>query len=332
MGRCPIYRECCSTLALAAVLYLFAAWPILATAQSPERVYRLGHLAQSEVSERTTREFSLPELARLGFVEGRNLEFHVRSGVVDALPGLARELLATKPDVIVAIGAAAALVAREATNSVPIVMFADDPVGLGLATSFSRPDGNVTGIAIMVVELQAKRLELLLEAVPHARRIAALLNRTSPSRERAERALRAGAATAGIELLVFAAEGASDYQAAFAAMRTAGAEALVIGSDPRFHADRELLAALAHEARQPTSCEWVDMARAGCLLGYGPSQAALRRRLAQYVARILRGASVGELPIEQPTTFELGFNLKTARGLGLTIPPTLLARADEVIE
>ena len=123
MGRCPIQRECCSTLALAAALYLFAAWPMLATAQSPERVYRLGHLAQTGDSELSTREFSLPELAKLGFVEGRNLEFIVRSGNADALPKLARELLATKPDVIIAIGGAAALVAREATDSVPIVMF-----------------------------------------------------------------------------------------------------------------------------------------------------------------------------------------------------------------
>src|SRR5262245_10577261 len=332
MGRCPIHRECCSTLALAAALYLFAAWPMLATAQSPERVYRVGHLAQTGDSELSTREFSLPELAKLGFVEGRNLEFIVRSGNADALPKLARELLATKPDVIIAISGAAALVAREATNSVPIVMYGDDPIGLGLATSFSRPDGNVTGIAMMAVELNEKRLEILLETVPKARRIAALLRRKSPTQERAERALRAGAETAGIELLVFSAEGASDYQSAFAAMRTAGAEALVIGSDPRFFADRELLAALAREARLPTSCEWVDMARAGCLLGFGPIPAALRRRLAHYVARILRGALVGELPIEQPTTFELAFNLKTARAIGLDLPQALLARADEVIE
>src|SRR5262245_37536013 len=128
MGRRPIHRECCSTLALAAALYLFAAWPILATAQSPERVYRLGHLAQATDSERITREFSLPELAKLGFVEGRNLEFIVRSGIVDALPDLARELLATKPDVIIAISGAAALAVREATNNVPIVLYGDDPV------------------------------------------------------------------------------------------------------------------------------------------------------------------------------------------------------------
>src|SRR5262245_28256039 len=320
------------TLHLAAVLFLFASWPVLVTAQSPERVHRLGHLAPTASSERATREFSLPELAKLGFVEGRNLEFVVRSGNLDALPDLARELLATKPDAIIAIGSTAVRAVREATNSVPIVMFTDDPVGQGFATSFARPDRNVTGVAIMVIELQAKRLELLLEAVPQARRVAALLRQKSATREQSERELRAAAATAGIELLVVSADGASDYQVAFASMRAAGAEALVIGSDPQFYADKELLAALAREAHLPTSCEWADMARAGCLVGYGADPAALRRRLAQYVARILRGTSPGELAIERPTTFELAINLKTARGLALTIPRTLLARADEIIE
>ena len=255
----------------------------------------------------------------------------MRAGVTDRCL-LGRELLATKPDVIIAIGTAATRVAREITDSVPIVMFADDPVGLGLATSFSRPDRNVTGVANMVLELQNKRLALLREAVPMARRVAALLRRTSLTRERSVQALRAGAATEGIELLVYTADGPSDYHAVFTAMRAAGSDALLIGSDPQFYGDRALLAALAREASLPTSCEWVDMARVGCLLGYGPNQAALRRRLAHYVARILRGALVGDLPIEQPTTFELAFNLETARGLGVTIPPALLARADEVIE
>jgi len=317
-------------ISLVVAPFLLTAILVSANAQDAERVYRLGHLAPTASSERATREFSLPELAKLGFVEGRNLEFVVRSGNLDALPDLARELLATKPDAIIAIGSTAVRATREATNSVPIIMFTDDPIGQGFATSFARPDRNVTGVAIMVLELQAKRLELLLEAVPQARRVAALLR--SPTREQSERELRAAAATAGIELLVVSADGASDYQAAFALMRAAGAEALVIGSDPQFYADKELLAALAREARLPTSCEWPDMARAGCLVGYGANPAALRRRLAQYVARILRGASPGELAIERPTTFELAINLKTAQGLALTIPHALLARADEIIE
>lgn|SRR5262245_22256913 len=207
-------------ISLVVAPFLLTAILVSANAQDAERVYRLGHLAPTASSERATREFSLPELAKLGFVEGRNLEFVVRSGNLDALPDLARELLATKPDTIIAIGSTAVRATREATNSVPIIMFTDDPIGQGFATSFARPDRNVTGVAIMVLELQAKRLELLLEAVPQARRVAALLR--SPTREQSERELRAAAATAGIELLVVSADGASDYQAAFALMRAAG--------------------------------------------------------------------------------------------------------------
>ena len=232
------------------------ACPPMARGQSPDRVFRLGHIAQTLDSERLTRDFSLPELAKLGFVEGRNLELFWRNGSVDNLPKLALALLNDKPDVIVAIGGTAARAVQASTSSIPIVMFADDPVGLGLATSFAQPDRNVTGIANLVVELQAKRLELVLEVTPKARRVAALFRRTSAMRERGEPALRDSAAKAGIELLVYTADGPSDYLAAFAAMRGAGVEALVIGADPRLFADRELLAEHALQARLPTSCEW----------------------------------------------------------------------------
>jgi len=319
-------------VSLALAPFLLTAWLIPANAQDRVRVYRLGHLALTAESERWTREFALPELAQLGFVEGENLKLLMRSGKAGALPDLARELLATKPDAIIAISGTAARAAREATNSIPIVMFADDPIGLGLVTSFARPGSNVTGIANMSVELHGKRLGLLLEAIPNVRRIAALLHRTSATRERAEHTLRASAAAVGIELLVYTTDSRSDYQVAFAAMRASGAEALLISSAPEFYLDRELLAALALEVRLPTSCEWSTMARDGCLLGYGANQSGMRRRLAQYVALIFNGAKPGDLPIEQPTTFELAVNLKTARALGVTIPPSLLQRADEVID
>src|SRR5262245_16968198 len=312
--------------------FLLTAWLIPANAQDPDRVYRLGHLALTADSERRTHEFALPELAQLGFVEGQNLKLIMRSGHAAALPDLARELLATKPDAIMAIGGTAVRAAREVTSSIPIVMFADDPVGIGLVTSFARPGGNVTGIANMVVELQGKRLGLLLEAIPRARRIAALLQRTLLTREPGGHTLRASAVAAGIELLIYTADSRSDYQVAFAAMRADGAEALLIGAAPELFQDRKLLAALALEARLPTSCEWADMARDGCLLGYGANVREMRRRLAQYVALVLSGAKPGDLPIEQPTTFELAVNLKTARALGVTIPRALLQRADEVID
>jgi len=316
--------------ALALVLVMTCLMP--ARAQSPERVYRLGILALTAGSERGIREVTLPELAKLGFVEGRNLVLDGRSGAVAALPGLASELLATRPDAIITIGGRPTIAMRAATSSVPIVMYTDNPVALGLAASFARPGGNVTGVAIMVLELHGKRLELLLEAAPAVRRVAVLLNTHSPSMTEAERIMRVVAASAGIELIVFTAADAGDYPSAFAAMRAAGAEALVIGSDPRFAADAAPLADFARAARLPTSCEWPGNTRDGCLLGYGPETTALRRRMAHQLARIFRGAAPGEMPIEQPTNFELAINLATARALGLTIPPALLARADEVIE
>jgi putative ABC transport system substrate-binding protein len=319
-------------VSLALAPFLLTAWLTPANAQERARVYRLGHLAPTAESERRTQEFALPELAQLGFVEGRNLELLMRSGHAIALPDLARELLATKPDAIIAIGGTAVRAAHEATNSIPIVMLADDPIGLGVVTSFARPGSNVTGIANMVLELQGKRLGLLLEAIPKARRIAALLQRTSLTREPGGPTLRASAVAAGIELFIYTADSRSDYQVAFAAMRADGAEALLIGAAPELFQDRKLLAALALEARLPTSCEWVEMARDGCLLGYGANVREIRRRLAQYVALVLSGAKPGDLPIEQPTTFELAVNLKTARALGVTIPTSLLQRADEVID
>ena len=194
------------------------------------------------------------------------------------------------------------------------------------------PGGNVTGIAILAAELDGKRLDLLHEAVPAARRIAALMLPAAPLRRASEEELRAAAASTGVELLVFDAAGPGEYPAAFAAMRAGGARALVIVADPTFNRDAESLARLALKTGLPTVCEWAEMARSGCLLGYGPSRPELRRRLAYFVARIFQGAAPSDLPIEQPTHFEFTINLKTAKALGLTIPPSLLARADEVIE
>jgi putative ABC transport system substrate-binding protein len=300
--------------------------------QAPGRTFRLGHLAPNEPTDLRTREILLPELARHGFVAGRNLVVESRFGGEAAFPELARALLAARPDAVVATGGAAARAMREATSSVPIVIFADDPVELGYAASLARPGGNVTGVALMVVSLQAKRLELLLEAVPAARRVGALLRASSPQRPAGERALRVSAAAAGVELLVVEADVATDYPAAFAALRARGADALLIGADPLFADDVARLAALALDARLPTICEWASNARDGCVLGYGPDRVALRRRMADQIARIFRGAAAGDVPIEQPTLFEFAINLRTARALGVAIPAPLIARADEVIE
>ena len=243
------------------------------------------------------------------------------------LPALMRELLAGQPDAIVAVGPAL-VPAGAATRTVPIVAFGRDPIEFGLAASYARPEGNVTGVVILTGELEAKRLAILLETVPDRRRIAALV----PASAAYETALRKAAAGLRVELLVFAAAAPSDYPAAFAAMRAQGAQALIIGADPQFYRDGRQLAGLAREARLPTVCEWADMAREGCLIGYGPSRIALRKRMADQIAQIFRGVAPGDIPIERPTAFEFGLNLGIAKSLGLVVPSTVLASADEVIE
>jgi putative ABC transport system substrate-binding protein len=234
--------------------------------------------------------------------------------------------------VIIAIAGDSLQAAATATRTVPIVVFGSDPVGMDLAASHARPGGNVTGVVILTAELDAKRLDLLREAAPQARRIAVLLQRHTATRPASERELRRVAASAGVELLVQDAATAEDYAGAFAAMRAAGAQALLIGAHAQFNGDRDRLAALALAAGLPTACEWAVMARAGCLIGYGPDQDDLRRRMARYVAAILGGAQPGELPIETPTRFEFAVNLRTARALGITVPPAIMIQADEVIE
>ncbi len=320
----------CAAL-MAAALGLISAGPTPARAQSPERVYRLAHLSLTADAEVRFRSLSLPHLATLGFVEGRNLVVDARVGAVDVLAGLMPELLAAKPDAIITVGPAV-IAASGVTRTVPIVSFGPDLIERGLAASLARPGGNVTGIVILVAELDAKRLHLLQEAVPGRRRVAALFPSTSPNRQASEREMRSVAASAGIDLLDFTVAAPADYTAAFAAMRAAGAQALVVSSGLEFLRDATVLAALALEARLPTICEWAEMARSGCLLGYGADRLDLRRRNMDQIARILRGAAPGEIPIELPTRFEFAVNLKVAKALGLELPPAILARADEVIE
>jgi putative ABC transport system substrate-binding protein len=206
-----------------------------------------------------------------------------------------------------------------------------DPVTAGFAESFARPGGNITGIAMFATVLDAKRLQLLHEALPAARRIAVL----AVSEKRHEMTLAAMAVTAsaeGIELAPVYAEGPASYPRAFTAMRVAAAQALVIVAAPEFNRDAEILAALATDAGLPTMCEWGQMAARGCLLGYGPVAPELWRRAADYVLRILRGANPAALPIEGPARFEFAVNLKTAQQLAVTIPNSVLLRADQLIQ
>jgi putative ABC transport system substrate-binding protein len=300
--------------------------------QEAGRTYRLGTLALTTRAIELTRSETLPELAKQGFIEGRNLIFDARIGGTPELPGLAQALVSGRPDVLFAISTAATKAAQEATSTVPIVMFGDDPVRQGFSGSLARPSHNVTGVMIPVAELEAKRLQLLHEAVPSARRVGALFrSMLTVVREATERSMRDVAANAGLELVTFDVEH-GDYPDTFANLRGASIQALAITSSPGLYRDGAQLAALALEARFPTICEWADMARMGCMIGYGPNSREMRHRAGEYIVRILQGISPSLLPVEAPRHFELAINLKTARALGVEMPQGLLLRADEVIE
>jgi putative ABC transport system substrate-binding protein len=245
------------------------------------------------------------------------------------LPDLARSIVAAKPDAIIAISDWAVQPAREATSTVPIVMspIGQDPVSTGIVVNWARPGGNITGVALLVPELDGKRVGLLHETVPAAHRIAALTTHGTPNEE-----IRAAAARAGLELIEFSVAGPHEYQTSFEAMRKAGAQALIIVGTPELARDAEALASMALKAGLPTICASRVGAERGCLIGYGPNLAELYRRVADYVVRIFRGADPGELPVEGPTHIEFILNVKTAHALGVSLPEALLARADEVIE
>jgi len=318
-------------------LLLFAALGLLSFAASAtllhatDKVWRLGVL--SLVNNPAMHNTALSQLAERGFVEGRNLVVDIRVGTAEQMPALARELVAAGPDVIMAVSDWAVYPARKATKSIPIVAspMGADPVAVGVAESWARPGGNVTGVTLIAPELEVKRLGLLREVVPSARRIA-MLSMHREVTEPGEGPIRETAARLGIQLVELYIDRPDEFDQAFAAMRSAGAEALVIVPVPELSDHAETLARLAVEAGLPTVCGGRRPAEQGCLIGYGPDFAELRRRAVDYVARIFRGASPAELPIEGPTHYEFAVNLKTAKALGVTVPPSILAGADEVIE
>jgi putative ABC transport system substrate-binding protein len=312
---------------------LVAAVPTLA--QTSGRVWRLGVLTTSGSGPvfETFRSVTFPELAKQGFVEGSNLVVETRVGAPEKLPGLARELVATRPDAVIAVSGWAIRAIQQASSTIPIVgsFIGEDPIAAGFAASLARPGGKVTGIVMLAPELDAKRLSILHDAVPSARRIAALA-RTAQLDGANLAEMEKVATQAGLELLTFYAAAPEEFPSAFAAMREAGMQALAVVSVPEFASNAAPLASLALESHLPTVCEWDWMAREGCLIGYGPDFTELRRRTADYVVRIFWGASAGEIPMEQPTHFKFAVNSKTANALGVVLAPLILARADEVIE
>jgi putative ABC transport system substrate-binding protein len=320
-------------------LVALGAVPVAAEAQQAAKVARIGYLSPNVAASPHLRDAFLQGLRDLGYVDGRNvvMEYRDAEGKVERLPALAAELVALKVDVILAAGGTlTAQVAKQATRTLPIVFAAvGDPVGSGLVTNLARPGGNVTGVSGLAAELVGKRLELLKQAVPGVSRVA-VLRVPGALGERVEKDMLKAADTAaralGMQPQFIAARDSDEFARAFSDMTSARAGALTVFPSARFQREHRRLVDLAAKNRLPavyTSREFVD---AGGLMSYGANQADLFRRAATYVDKILRGANPGDLPVEQPTKFELVINLKTAKDLGLSIPPSVLARADEVIQ
>jgi putative ABC transport system substrate-binding protein len=274
-------------------------------------------------------------LTEAGYVEGQNLaiEYRWAEGRYDRLPGLAADLVGRNADVIVTSAAPGIQAAKSATSTIPIVFIGGgDPVASGLVASLARPGGNLTGISIMSTELNPKRLDLLSYLVPQARVIALLVNPNSAITESTIRLVEEAAHAKGVQLLILKAGAEGELDAAFATLLQQQAGAFLQGSDPFFASRRDQLIALASRHAVPAMYESREFAVAGGLSSYGPSFTAVFRQAGIYAGKILKGAKPADLPVEQPTKFELVINLKTANALGLTVPQSILARADEVIE
>ena len=312
-----------AVLALAAL----GAVPLSTRAQQAGKMFRIGFLGGNP-------ELLRQSLRELGYVEGVNLvtEWRDAEGKTERFGDLAAELVRLKVDVIVAANPAATIAAKKSTASIPIVMVnTPDPVQLGLVVSLGRPGGNVTGTTTLSADLSIKQLELLKEAVPRAVRIAVLWNPSNPWHPLALKGLEAAARSLAVQLQILEMRGPEEFDNAFAAMTRERAGAVLVLADPMIFFHRTRLADLAAKRHLPAIYGLRGHVDAGGLMSYWADQADLYRRVGSYVDRILKGAKPGDLPIEQPTRFELVINLKTAKAIGLTIQQSLLARADEVI-
>jgi putative ABC transport system substrate-binding protein len=294
----------------------------------------IGYLHFASPSYTPTPAPFLQGLRDAGYVEGQNvaIEYRWAEGHYERLPALARDLVDRQVDVIIALGPQAAHAAKSATSTIPIVFQAGtDPVADGLVASFAQPGGNLTGRSLLAVDLVPKRLELLTELVPQAKVVALLVNPTNPYTEPMIRDVQEAARAKRVQLPILQAATASEIDAAFATLATLHADALVTGDDPFFVIQREQIVALAACHAVPAIYQFREFPAVGGLISYGPSLTDGNRRTAFYVARILQGAKPADLPVERAMKFELVINLKTAKALGLTIPPTLLMLTDEVI-
>jgi putative ABC transport system substrate-binding protein len=309
-----------------------AAWPLAARAQQ-EKVWRVAYLHAGFLN--TSGDAALFEafklqLNTLGYIEGRNLIIDKRAaeGKSDRLPTLANELVELRPNVIVAVSTPAIAAAQRATATIPIVMTpATDPIGSGFVKSFARPGGNITGLANMFGDLTAKSLEVLHTIVPEAKVIAILMS-SNPTHPPLYEVANGAAQTIGLSTIPVVAAAATDLDRAFQDIRRANCDAVFVLADPI----RPSIVTLAATARIPAVYQFSEFVETGGLVSYGPSLASMWRRSAQYVDRIFKGESPADLPVEQPTKFELVLNLKTAKTLGLSIPESVILRADKIIE
>jgi putative tryptophan/tyrosine transport system substrate-binding protein len=321
------------------------AAPLAAEAQPAGKVHRIGFLSPSSPSdpERLASPFGAGGLAAfrqgmrdLGYAEGQNLSIEPRwaEGRFERLPDLAVELVRLKVDVIVSVVTQATLAAKNATRTIPIVLVAaGDPVGSGLVPNLARPGGNVTGPSTMYAELAGKQLELLMKTAPKVSRVAVLWNPANAAWQvQMLRQTETAARALGLQRQLLEARGPDELEGAFAAMTRERANALLVQVDVIFALHAQRIADLAAKHRVPAMYGAKEHVGAGGLMSYAPNVLDVFRRAATYVDKILRGAKPGDLPVEQPTTFELVINLKTAKALGLTIPPSVLARADQVVE
>jgi ABC-type uncharacterized transport system substrate-binding protein len=308
--------------------------PRAAAAQKTGKVYRIGVLDPTPMALSVGNLDAFRQgMRELGYVEGQNfaLEYRSPEGRANRFPDLAHELVRLKVDLILTRGTPAVTAAKSATRTIPIVMAASgDPVGVGVVTGLARPGGNVTGLSALTAELSGKRLQLLKEAIPGAQRVAAVLDRGAPATQ--WRATEQAARSIGLQPQVFYLEKAEDLEPAFDGAAKQRADAVLVGLGAVIQNNIDHVVALAARHRLPSVFNSREFVVAGGLMAYGVSYPDSYRRAASYIDKILKGAKPADLPIEQPTKFELVINLRTAKALGLTIPPSLLARAEQLIE
>ncbi len=330
--RRPLRKTALGSILFAGALVAVA---VTSEAQQPAKIPRIGYLANSRSAGVARYDAFRQGLREFGYVEGKTIVIERRyaEGKQDRLSALVAELVRLKVDVIVTGSPSATRSAKQATSTIPIVMLADDdPVGSGFVASLARPGRNITGLATLSPELSGKQLELLREIAPQLSRVAVLGNATQPGNPQALREINLAADSFGVQLQYLEVQDPKDIESAFQAASKERADAVLVVSTTALYLHRKQLADLAVKSRLPTIYGRPEYVEDGGLVYYGPSYNDLVRRAASYVNKILKGAKPGDLPIEQPTKFELIINLKAAKQIGLTIPPNVLARADKVIK